>query len=252
MKEKNLKKIIEEWVTNNFKGGFMYSVLFVIFIFLFGYIFYININMHSIYYLILLSFTPAFIVTFLSFLLFRESFLLFFLTLFFLLPFVVASLVVFALFIPVGSYGYVLYTNNYTNECEVRVLDYKKGMPWYTRKGCVLNNESKDTVRKYIQVGGGAMRWHDVCQELRLTRTEFSSDYSKILEKNNKFDLLDMGKKYSTSSAEYIFTEKYLSLSKKMETSMISFKKDIPNITENDIIELCSVDHFYLGKHKVF
>lgn len=254
MQEEDLKLKIEKWATSHFGSKFVYYILSIIFLFLFAYIFYVNINESSLLFLVVISFVPSFFVTLLSFLLFRELFIWFFVSLLIITPILVISLTLFTLFVPAGSYGYVLYTNNFTKKCDVRVMDYKKGPPWYATKGCELKDGSKDMIRRYIQVGGNAMRWQDACQELRIIKSELTNDYENIINNNKDFNLIDEIKSndYGTSTKEYSLITKIKDFETDRLNNLSSFKKDVPNITAVDIIDICSMDHFYLGKFRVF
>ena len=179
---------IENWVTTHLKTNFFYYVLVFIFLTVFSLIFSLNIESHSLLYLLAVSFFPALMVSLLTYVLLREYFFLFFILVIFITPVFVVVVVVFILTNNAPVSGYMLYTNNLTDKCNVKILDYSKGVPWYTSKGCVFNapgekendkNSRMNAIKQYIKVGGSGKRWSNTCLDLKISKAQFNKNYEK-------------------------------------------------------------------------
>ena len=255
MQENNTEKEIEKWYITHMKSYFLYYVLASIFTIIFAYVFYVNINTHLLCLLCLYAFVPAFLVTILSFLLLRGYFLVFFGINSFLAPAIVTLFILFTLNMSAPSMGYVIYTNNLTAKCKIEVLDYKKGTPWFATKGCLLNEASKPVIQQFIKAGGSGMRWQNACQVLRFSSNNLVKLYDKVAVKNSSFDIEKSLKgeiAYATTTDEYIFVDKLQAFRRTASQNLSDFKSDVPGITADDVLNLCSVNHLKLGTYKVY
>lgn len=253
MLENNTEKEIEKWYVTHMKNNFLYYLLFGIFVTIFAYVFCVKINMHSLSWLLLYSFVPSFLVTLFSFLLLRGYFLIFFGLTILITPALVTVFILFTFKTSTSpSIGYVLYTNNLTDKCSLKVLDYKEGVPWFATKGCFLTEESKPMIQKFIKAGGSNMRWQNTCQMLRFSSNSLIKEYDKILEKNPSFDIfnaIENKLSYATTTGEFLFIER-LQLFQRTSSQYLSyFRDDVPGkseskiLTEHDVLDLCSIKH---------
>ena len=273
MQENNTEKEIEKWYVTHMKNNFLYYLLFGIFITIFSYVFYVNIQMHNLYLLLIYAFTPSILVTLFSFLLLRGYFLVFFGLTIFMTPALVTLFILFT-FKPSNSApstGYVLYTNNLTNKCNLAVLDYKDGAPWFATRGCLITENSKPTIQKFIKSGGSGMRWQNACQMLRFSSNNLVKGYDKVISKNSSFDIvksLNGEIVYATTTDEYILVDKLRTFQKIASQNLSDFKGDVPGmvtdkkdkdgnfiietIKADNVLDLCAVKHTNLGSYDIY
>lgn len=218
--------------------------------------------MHSLKLLCIYATVPAFLVTMFSFLLLRGYFLVFFGMTIFMTPALIVLFILFVFRTPTTpSTGYVLYTNNLTDKCNLKVLDYKEGSPWFATKGCMLTENSKPMIQQFIKSGGSSMRWQNACQMLRFSDNNLNKSYDKIIANNPGFDIQKSLKgeiTYATSTEESIFIDKLRNFQKVAIQNLSSFRGDVPGksvnepLTSDDVLDLCSVKHLNLGSYKVY
>lgn len=154
--------------------------------------------------------------------------------------------------------GYMLYTNNLTNKCNVQVLDINSGIPWYTTKGCVLNasgesgtakTDRQAAVKQYIKVGGSRKKWSNTCSDLKNSQITFDKGYSDLLNKDNSFSMLG---DYDTKTDEYKFIKKVSIFRNTTMNTLSNFKKDVPDINIADLFDLCEVKPLVVGGVDIF